>query len=103
MSNRKNSTAGAVQDELTRLLEDVMELARSATSLDAGKLDEIKEDILDRAETLGATVKNAAHSIAEQTEEAIEAADRYAHEKPWHLVAVAGLVGLAFGLLVSRR
>ena len=41
--------------------------------------------------------------IAEQTEDAIEAADRYAHEKPWHLVAVAGLVGLAFGVLVSRR
>jgi ElaB/YqjD/DUF883 family membrane-anchored ribosome-binding protein len=103
MSNRKTSAAGAVQDELTRLLEDVMELAHSATGLDADRLDEIKEGLIERAEALGTTVKNAAHTIADQAEEAIETADRYAHEKPWHLVAVAGLVGLAFGVLVSRR
>jgi ElaB/YqjD/DUF883 family membrane-anchored ribosome-binding protein len=103
MFKRKNSAAAAVQDELTRLIDDVVELTRSATGLDTDKLDEIKEDIRQRAEALGTTVRDAAHSIADQAEEAIETADRYAHEKPWHLIAVAGLVGLAIGVLASRR
>ncbi|HUG71823.1 MAG TPA: hypothetical protein VMK82_00225 [Steroidobacteraceae bacterium] len=103
MFNRKHSAAAAVQDELTRLLDDTMELTRSAAGLDTDKLDEIKDGIRERAEALGATVRNAAHSVADQAEEAIETADRYAHEKPWHLIAAAALVGLAFGVLVSRR
>ncbi len=40
---------------------------------------------------------------AEQTRAAVRAADDYVREHPWQAVGIAALVGIALGLLVSRR
>lgn len=102
MSKRKNPAA-AVQDELENLVDDLVDMARSSTGLDAGKIEEIKQGFRERVEKVRVEATQAAQSIADHADEAIERADSYAHEKPWHLVLAAGLVGLALGVLVSRR
>lgn len=106
MSKRSGSKAG-LQEELTALLDDVLELARSKTGLDAEKLDELKQGFRERVENFGTeaqgAVRDAASSIAGHADEALDSVDEYAHENPWHLVAAAGLIGLAIGVLVARR
>lgn len=102
MTRRKNPAAAA-QEELSDFLDDVIDMARSSTGLDADKIEELKQGFRRRIEELGSDAKNAAEGIVGHAEDAMEQADRYAHEKPWHLVVAAGLVGLALGVLVARR
>lgn len=102
MTRRKNPAAAA-QEELADFLDDVVEMARSSTGLDADKIEEIKQGFRRRIEELGSDAKSAAEGVFGHAEDAIEQADRYAHEKPWQLVVAAGLVGLALGVLVARR
>lgn len=100
MIKRKSAT---LQDELASFLDDVVELARSSTGLDNEKLEELKESFRAKVDELGTGARDAARNIADHTDEALARADAYAHEKPWHMVIAAGLMGLALGVLVSRR
>lgn len=107
MSKRKDSTIAGLQDELAAFLDDIVELAKSKTGLDAERLDELKQGFRERVETFGAdaqgAVRDAAKNLAGHADEALDSVDGYAHENPWHLVAAAGLIGLAVGVLVMRR
>jgi ElaB/YqjD/DUF883 family membrane-anchored ribosome-binding protein len=106
MSPQGQPSSG-VKDELSALLEDLVELASSATGMDREKLDELKQGLHDRVEQLGADAKNAAQdaasSIHHKASQTLEQVDSYAHAKPWHLVIAAGLAGFALGALVARK
>ncbi len=107
MNPANQSTASGVKNELSALLEDLIELASSATGLDADKLGELKQGLHDRVDKLGAdaqaAVKDATSSIHAQADKAMEKVDDYAHAKPWHLVVAAGVLGLVVGVLVARK
>lgn len=107
MSVNSNPAAKAAQEELSAFLDDILDLARSGTGLDAARLDELKQGFRDRMEQIGSeaggVARDAADRIAGHADEALREADRYAREKPWHLIAAAGLIGLAVGVLVARR
>lgn len=107
MSMNSNPAAKAAQEELSAFLDDILDLARSGTGLDAAKLDELKQGFRARMEQIGTeaggVAREAADRITGHADEALRQANRYAHEKPWQLVAAAGLIGLAVGVLVARR
>ncbi len=90
-----------LKDELSALLEDLAELASSATGIDAEKLAELKQGLHERVEKFGTDAKGAAQdaasSIHNKASETLDQVDSYAHAKPWHLVIAAGLVGLCAG------
>jgi ElaB/YqjD/DUF883 family membrane-anchored ribosome-binding protein len=107
MSPQPQSTPSGLKDELSALLEDLAELASSATGIDPEKLEEMKQGLHERVEKFGADARSAAQdaasSIREKTSETLEQVDSYAHAKPWHLVLAAGLVGFVVGALVARK
>jgi ElaB/YqjD/DUF883 family membrane-anchored ribosome-binding protein len=41
--------------------------------------------------------------LGKEAAERVRAADDYVRENPWHAVGIAALVGIALGLLISRR
>jgi ElaB protein len=107
MSAPDQPAASGMKDELSAMLEDLIELARSSNGLDSGKLGELKQGLHDRVDQLGSdaqsVLKDLTSAIHAQADKAFEKVDDYAHEKPWHLVIAAGLVGLAVGVLVARK
>jgi ElaB/YqjD/DUF883 family membrane-anchored ribosome-binding protein len=107
MSAPDHSATSGVKDELSALLEDLVELASSATGMDREKLAELKQGLHDRVEQVGASAKDAAtdaaSSIKARATETMDRVDSFAHEKPWHLALAAGLIGLAVGVMVARK
>jgi ElaB/YqjD/DUF883 family membrane-anchored ribosome-binding protein len=107
MSSQGQSAGSGVKDELAALLEDLVELASSATGIDKEKLEELKSGLHERVDRLGAEAKDAASgaadAIRDKATETFDQVDSYAHAKPWTLAIAAGLVGLVVGLLVSRK
>ena len=107
MSSQDQATGSGIKGELAALLEDLVELASSATGIDKEKLADIKQGLHERVEQIGAEAKdaasNAASAIRDRASETFEQVDDYAHAKPWNLAIAAGLVGLVVGLLVARK
>ncbi len=107
MSAPDQSATSGARDELTALLEDLVELASSATGMDREKLAQLKQGLHERVEQFGAeareTAQDAASSLHAKASETMDQVDSYAHAKPWHLVLAAGLVGFAVGALVARK
>jgi ElaB/YqjD/DUF883 family membrane-anchored ribosome-binding protein len=42
-------------------------------------------------------------SVAEKAKVVAKSADTYVHDNPWQAIGVAGAMGLALGVLISRR
>jgi ElaB/YqjD/DUF883 family membrane-anchored ribosome-binding protein len=107
MGSQGQSTGSGMKDELSALLEDLLELASSATGINKEKLADIKQGLHERVDQLGGEAKDAASdaasAIRDKASETFEQVDSYAHAKPWNLVIAAGLVGLVVGLLVARK
>jgi ElaB/YqjD/DUF883 family membrane-anchored ribosome-binding protein len=103
MSKSHEPAAADLREELAELIEDILDVARSRTGLDQEKIDELRQGLRDRLDQIGSDAGAVTSRIADQAGEALTQADRYAHEKPWQLAAAAGLIGLAVGVLLSRR
>lgn len=93
----------AAQSELNSLVSDLRSL------LSNRELDGIPEIRALRSrldDSLGAardTAMRAAQDAARQAREAAFAADRYAHDEPWHLAGAALAVGALVGFMLARR
>jgi ElaB/YqjD/DUF883 family membrane-anchored ribosome-binding protein len=89
--------------ELQKLIADVEELLSQVANLkDAetvrirGRVERALENAKLNLEDTTATVKTQARRVA-------SSADDYVRESPWQALGVAVLVGVAIGLLASRR
>lgn len=92
-----------IQAELSALVDDVVRLARSSAGLDTGRVEELKRKFRERVADVQAEAQDKARELMDQAGVTVERADALAHEKPWHFAVAAGLMGLAIGVLVSRR
>ncbi|MET0281425.1 MAG: hypothetical protein ABW278_09935 [Steroidobacteraceae bacterium] len=103
MSEATSAAAAALKAELSKLVEDLAELASKSTGMGAERLDQLKDGFRERIDQLGTEARSTAGRVRQQADEVLEHADSYAHEKPWNLVIAAGLVGLVVGVLVARK
>ncbi|MEJ0100269.1 MAG: hypothetical protein WDO12_11235 [Pseudomonadota bacterium] len=99
--------SSAAKNELSALLEDLVELASNATGIDPEKLEDLKASLHERVGKFGSdargAAKDAASSIQDQAEEALGKVDGFARAKPWQLALAAGLIGFVVGAMVSRK
>lgn len=93
----------AMRKELSSFLDDVVELARSSTGLDAERVEELKRNFRERVDEIESDARDTTRELLDQADAAIDHADMLAREKPWHFILASGLVGLAIGVLVARR
>ncbi len=107
MSSASKAAGSAVKNELSALLEDLVELASNATGIDPEKLDELKESLKERVEKFGSdakdAAKDAASSIRDQADDTLEQVSSFARAKPWQLALAAGLIGFVVGAMVTRK
>jgi len=78
------------------LLDRVANLKDAETVRIRSRVEEALENAKRNLEDTTATVKIKARRVA-------SSADNYVHESPWQALGIAALVGIAIGLLASRR
>jgi ElaB/YqjD/DUF883 family membrane-anchored ribosome-binding protein len=84
-------------------MEDAQDLFREATAATGDKAEELRskgmvllEAALERAHELQTVA-------VEKGKEAAQTTDEFVRENPWKAVAISAGIGLALGLLISRR
>ena len=93
----------AGRDRIGDFVDDVLELISGASNWDREDLSALKERVQGGAQRLKETAAEREQQLREVAESAAARADSYAHENPWHVAAIAGALGLALGVLISRR
>lgn len=109
-ANAAREAGGAVKTELTDLYNDVLDFVSKPelrNDPDVGALrQKIERGMSAARDSVTAardSVADATRQVSRQAGRAVQAADDYAHHEPWRVAGVAALVGLAIGVLISRR
>lgn len=84
-------------------LNETETLLRGAASATGERAAELREQALASLRQTREALYDAQDEVLAQGRRAVRLTDDYVHDKPWHAVGVAGLVGLLLGVLLTRR
>ncbi len=84
-------------------LNDAEALLREAAHATGDRADELREQALAALKQTREALYDAQDEVLAQGRKAARAADEYVHDNPWQAIGVAGMAGLLFGLLLTRR
>lgn len=90
-------------DEVKKSLDEAERLLRDAAETTGDKAHEMREAALSSLRQTREALHDTQEAIVERGRQAVKATDHYVHDNPWQAIGIAGLVGLLFGMLVSRK
>lgn len=90
-------------DEVRKNLDDAERLMRDAAEATGDKATEMREAAMRSLRQTRETLHDTQEAIVESGRQAAKATDHYVHDNPWQAIGIAGIVGLLFGMLVSRK
>ncbi len=85
-----------LSSDVDALLSTVGQEARASAHDIRESMARVYDSARDRLSRVDESVRTTARHAAHST-------DDYVHDKPWRVVAIGALAGLALGLLMSRR
>lgn len=89
--------------EVRSSLDEAERLMREAAETTGDKATEMREAAMRSLRQTRETLQDTQEAIVESSRQAAKATDHYVHDNPWQAIGVAGIVGLLFGMLVSRK
>lgn len=100
--NAQNKTDDFM-DEVKSSLDDAERLMREAAEATGDKATEMREAAMRSLRQTREIMQDTQDAVVEGGRQAVKATDHYVHDNPWQAIGVAGIVGLLFGMLVSRK
>lgn len=97
----KVETLGA--SELKRLIADVEDLLSRVSNLKDADVVRIRGRVEHALASAKQSIASGTESVRFQARRVASNADGYVRESPWQALGIAALVGLAIGILASRR
>ena len=89
--------------DLRTVLADTEHLLKSAVGQSSEKLAALQPRIEENLRKAKARLEEFEQIASARARETAEATDAYAHEHPWKVAGFTALLGMAVGLLISRR
>jgi len=89
--------------DLRTVLADTEQLLKSAIGQSGEKLAALRPRIEENLRGARARLEEYEQIASARARAAAEATDAYVHDHPWKVAGFAALIGVAVGLLISRR
>jgi ElaB/YqjD/DUF883 family membrane-anchored ribosome-binding protein len=93
----------AARGEVGSFVDEVLELLSGARDRGQEDLAELRQRVQDSAQRIKETAAKGQRELRAAAESAAKQADDFAHENPWQVAGIAAVLGLALGVLISRR
>lgn len=100
---RVSRSRNAVKEELRQLTEDVEELIRRIGGAADPELANLRNNVQAAISSAREAIESRTEWPTQRAREAMAAGAAHVRERPWYVVGIAGLLGLAVGFLVARR
>ena len=89
--------------DLRIVLADTEQLLKAVAGETGDKLAALRPRIEQNLRNAKARLEELEQAAAAQARAAAQATDAYAHEHPWKVAGFTALIGMAVGMLISRR
>jgi len=96
-------TAEKLAADLRLVISDAEALLRATAGKAGDTAAAARAKMQESLESVKLQLGPLGEEAAEQARAAVRVTDDYVRENPWQAVGIAALVGIALGLLVSRR
>ncbi|MGA9026154.1 MAG: DUF883 family protein [Steroidobacteraceae bacterium] len=93
----------AASAEFKRLIADIEDLVARIADVKDAEVVNVRSRVEHTLAAAKLALGNGASTLKRQARQAADSADGYVHENPWQALGVAALVGVAIGLLATRR
>ena len=91
------------RSEVNSFVDEVLELLSGLRKWDSEDLEKLRERVEGGAERLQAAASGKQQELRDAVEAVATTADDYARENPWPVIALAAGLGIALGVIISRR
>jgi len=99
----KDTSSEHLRAELKNLADTLEEVLSSTTDKSKGELDKLRQKARVALDSSREKLGDSGEYLAQTTREAAQKADGYVRENPWHGVGIGAAIGVAIGILLSRR
>jgi len=89
--------------DMRAVLADTEQLLKAVIGQSGEKLAALQPRIEENLRNARARLAEFERIAAERARAAAQATDAYVHEHPWKVAGITALLGVALGLLISRR
>lgn len=99
----KETSSDNLRAELKNLADTLEEVLSSTTDKSKGELDKLRQKARVALDSSREKLGDSGEYLAQTTREAAQKADGYVRDNPWHGVGIGAAIGVAIGMLISRR
>ncbi|MCL2021312.1 MAG: DUF883 family protein [Betaproteobacteria bacterium] len=89
--------------DLKAVVSDAEEILKSTADVAGEKMSQLRTRIEAHLKDAKAKLAEVEVVLLDKTKACARATDDFVHEQPWKAVGIAALVGVACGVLISRR
>jgi len=98
-----NQADEAVSQQIDDLKAALLELIDHPAIANAPDLDEVKDRVRGQIVETSKALQSAKASAGAAISTKADDIDEYVHEEPWKVAGIAAAIGLAVGVLISKR
>jgi ElaB protein len=98
-----HSAADFANGQVSGFLDSVEDLTKALKDIDTPDIARLRAKVKIALVAAKSAASDTATQIRSQAQQVGERADNFVRENPWQVIGIAAVVGLALGLLASRR
>jgi ElaB/YqjD/DUF883 family membrane-anchored ribosome-binding protein len=89
--------------QINTFIENVQELTDALKNVDTPEIARVKAKVKIALAAAKSALSDGAAQVRSQAMQATKTTDTYVRDNPWQIVGVAALIGIAVGILATRR
>lgn len=103
VGHRADRAARGASSEVRNLISDVEELVKRVTNVSDADVARIRARVERTLADAKTSINQGTDRMRAQADQAATVTDEYVHERPWTAIGLAAVLGVAIGMIASRR
>ena len=89
--------------QINNFIDNVQDLTDALKDVDTPEIARVKAKVKIALAAAKSALSDGAAQVRSQARQVTKTTDTYVRDNPWQVVGIAALIGVAVGILVSRR
>lgn len=102
-SSQVRSAKEYANGQINSFIENVEDLTNALKNVDTPEIARVKAKVKIALAAAKSALADGAAQVRSQAREVTRTTDTYVRDNPWQVVGIAAMIGLAVGILASRR
>jgi ElaB/YqjD/DUF883 family membrane-anchored ribosome-binding protein len=103
MTDSTESARDKLVDEFSAVLAEAEEMLKRAANETGDKARDLRSQIETKLLRAKLSLQELEGQAVDQAKAAVRVTDDYVHDNPWQAIGIAAAIGIAVGVLISRR